>query len=426
MVNEEGGQGYLTLFISFGTFLTLTLLHGSWRSLSRPNYISIYLSAFLIYFSCKTLFESMDLSFFKRSTVGTTGGVLFGLALGNLINVSNSAVYQTCVNNSMLRQIFSLILFFLLLANIWSLKGILMGYLSDLRIDIFLTREHQGNYQRAANFLIINFLILASLIVLFFLLQSSNLFISSFIFLLLGGNALFMSLISQLIGSNAGLVVIIGLLFVFLVWLLTSSTSRIRLSNYRLNLNNLIFNWIGQKAFLMILLSVAIICSIIYFLIQISSFDASTLRITGYGSGNMGSIRGRIGFIESYFVEQLGYNFLFGHIQVDHLTTGQGTYIHSIILSVQTHLGFFGLILFIIFNRSIFKDISFTYKKNFTGNLASNNMYAFFRLCILLFLMIIGSLAAFFLWLPYWFSVGAYANFANNIPKTLAEKRPVQ
>ena len=111
------------------------------------------------------------------------------------------------------------------------------------------------------------------------------------------------------------------------------------------------------------------------------------------------------------FITQFSYNPLFGNMRVDLLTTGQGTYVHSL-LSLLTHLGLVGFTLFVLFLRSLYLQIARP-DQRLQGELKKS--YLLFRLFALVAILLAGLVSAFFVWTPLWFCVGLFA-FGSNAP----------
>ena len=101
------------------------------------------------------------------------------------------------------------------------------------------------------------------------------------------------------------------------------------------------------------------------------------------------------------FAVQFSYNPLFGDIAVDRLTTGSGTYVHSVIMSLLTHLGIIGFILFFLYLFKSFKSIL-----DYGGNVYFNNMYALYCITVFVGMFLIASLSTFFTWSPIWLLMG--------------------
>ena len=113
------------------------------------------------------------------------------------------------------------------------------------------------------------------------------------------------------------------------------------------------------------------------------------------GSLDITSVTSRAGYVLTFF-DQLSVDPVFGNFLADeHIGLPEGTYIHSIILSILTHTGVLGFI--------IFSMILLTIALPRLRTLASVDKLAF--LWALLFLGL-GSLYAFFTWPPFWFFVG--------------------
>jgi len=413
-INE--GQGYLLLYFSLIVFGGLFLLDGGWNLFIRLNYTLLFLIVFLIYFMVNYWIDSTDIAAFKGVTIGTTGGVVFGLVIGFTASFAMDVIYRICSDNKFLGRINFGFVFLLTLISAYLFNDVYSDYLSRIRSDIYLISDEEGFYQRAANFMFIYFIVLVSLVVQLFALKKYNFLISLLLVGLLFVNAALMGTISQLIGSNSGLATVIGLFVVFLTWLYIYAVSSASLAFNKINIKNTFFGWLGKRIIVASLFSLLTLTLAIYYLVQRTGIDLNKLRIFGFGSGSVGSVGSRFGsrleILQSNFVEHLSYSILLGNTQVDTLTTGTGTYVHSILLSVLSHLGIVGLLLFFIFNLFIYRDITHSNIRNSNGSLNSNNIYSLYRYFAIGTVLVFGTLTAFFTWIPYWFAVGFFGGLA--------------
>lgn len=86
---------------------------------------------------------------------------------------------------------------------------------------------------------------------------------------------------------------------------------------------------------------------------------------------------------------------------VDALTTGEGTYTHSFIATLLTHLGIVGFILFFIYLFIAIKE-----KLKSSNNLYVNNLFALYSLIVFAGIFAIASFGTFVAWVPLWFLLG--------------------
>lgn len=135
-----------------------------------------------------------------------------------------------------------------------------------------------------------------------------------------------------------------------------------------------------------ILLSVAVLFSLYYV------FGLPQVSVLNYGAGiNIGSLMGRWEILTEYGLLQLAVDPIFGRVNAENVV-GANLYVHSL-LSIQTHLGLIGVMLFLFFLAwSWFSTVGRSMEKTVIV-LASP----------VLFVCLIGS---FFTWYPLWFVSG--------------------
>lgn len=119
------------------------------------------------------------------------------------------------------------------------------------------------------------------------------------------------------------------------------------------------------------------------------------LAIGGSSIASIGgsSIASRLRILVDSGMEQLAVNPLFGDLAIDHVVGKPGYYLHSI-LSIQTHFGIIGSILFFSF---LIERIVALYGSH--GNILIKTFF--------LPLMIMATIGTLFTWMPLWFVIGA-------------------
>lgn len=105
------------------------------------------------------------------------------------------------------------------------------------------------------------------------------------------------------------------------------------------------------------------------------------------------SIASRLRILVDSGMEQLAVNPLFGDLAVDHVVGKPGYYVHSI-LSIQTHFGIIGSILFF---SCLIERIVALYRSH--GNILIKTFFPP--------LMILATIGTLFTWMPLWFAIGA-------------------
>lgn len=143
---------------------------------------------------------------------------------------------------------------------------------------------------------------------------------------------------------------------------------------------------------IMMLLAVSILATL-PFLREV--IEASRLRPLLEGSLEVTSISSRVSLLGTFF-EQFAVDPLFGNFSADkYIGLPEGSYVHSFILSVLTHTGVAG---FVVFSIALVSIVVSRY-----GQLTSVDILAFRAAGVL---MVLGTLYTFFTWPPVWFFIG--------------------
>lgn len=398
--NEGGvGYGYLAIFILFFIILFLsTIKLYSFRYIKKST---LALMIFLCYFMFNYLFDAWDLSSFKAVTIGTTSGVIFGLIIGMCLAYGNVVLYRIINLKKSYFRISFVLLFILLSYTFFISYDVLVFNMEYLRADKFLIETQEGKYQRPAVFMLMMYLTILSISTIHLILKSS-LFLTLYILLSNTIVALFFMFISQLIGSNSALVTIAGLLIVFFTYIFIAKGNW--LFRQKINIRNILMGKIFLKMFLFILIGLLILISLLVGLFDILDLNTDMFRITGFGANESSSMNSRIEIFKNNFIEHLSYNPIFGNTIVDTLTTGEGSYVHSL-LSILTHLGMVGFVLFLTYLFFMYKDISLN---NDNTQLYNLKKYSLFRIFVLGTILIYGLVSASYIWMPLWFAFGLF------------------
>lgn len=106
------------------------------------------------------------------------------------------------------------------------------------------------------------------------------------------------------------------------------------------------------------------------------------------------SVTARVEILRSHALNQLRVNPIFGDLRAERFEGGEGRYLHSL-LSIQTHLGIVGSILFFGFYALRFSLVQVNGTQGSLG------------LAVVGTLFVVGVTSTFFTWVPIWFAVGA-------------------
>lgn len=417
----DRGNGYVYLIC----FMFISLLLQLMSNLNVKHYkikiSTIILFFFLSYFFMSVLIDIDDIELIKAYTVGTTGGVFFGLYMGFYVSVVISDMYLMMKRASGGYLFVSLCITIFMIFSFLILTFIFEKYYFNVRDDLFLIVDKGVKYQRIGNYIFIHFMIVSTLLFLINLLKKSFL---SVIFLI---NILFYLLIasisiaiSQITGSNSGFVCIT--IFCVATFATMAISNKSQFLNHQLDRNAKILLYVKliKHSFVKLLKYFVTLSTCFLVLIYIFSIDINKFRIFGFGQGYLRSLNTRIFLIKRYFIDQWSYNPLFGNSMVDKLTTGTGSYAHSLPLSLLSHLGFVGFCLFVIYLIQIYIELSHLH--NLSIGFYSNKRISLFRLIMFGIVLSISTITAFYTWLPLWFAVGMFG-VSRCISYPMIEKR---
>lgn len=397
----------LILSIFLGLSLLLSLLLQFNFSIKKSF---IFLLFFFIYFCIKIFFDLGDLESIKRLTIATNVGVILFYILGltsrfavnGIFNLNYKTKYKKLFN------VFLLTLFFLFSVLI---VDVLLSYLPRLRVDKFYLQNFKGFYQRAGDFITISSIYMTVIYNLFIIISKHKEKISFFtnFFKIIFYSSMILNLgISQMIGSNKATVLLIGFLILSIMIDLFNSFKFNRIHMSKILIINLKSKTL-YKVSSFFLLSFITLIFLLFLALYFFNVDINQLRITGWGSLEISSLTGRLNLLNNFWIH-FNYAPIFGNMNVDALTTGEGSYIHSFILSLITHTGLFGFFIFVFYLFFATKEllsIKITELDNkYLKKLYFHNNEKIFYTFLFLIIFIIGSFGTFFTWAPLWFSFG--------------------
>ena len=402
------GRPYLLIFFLLGILNNLIAKKYNFKGklLLRKDNIAIIL--FILFISIKLILED-PLNLF--SYIFSTSGGIFTFFLMGLISTNcftNITKLDIKFGFSKISQIIDT--FYVSLSLIFSLM-ILKNFLQLIRPDSFFINqkliEGVNQYQRTGDFILIfSFL---NIIFLLKLLKQKNK-ISSLLIAPFSGLVFFSCNIasSLLIGSNkASLISIFFFMmyvFLFLISQIPKSATLIRFFFLKLKILKR-----GKINLRFLKFSFFIIIGILSVLLLLLNSDLyQNTRLSGYGEG-ASSITSRIALFKNFFVH-FDFAPFWGNMNVDDITTGPGSYVHSIPFYLLTHTGVVGLGLFFIsINNYVFYFGNRLTLKD--SNLANRKVrrifyFDFFLFCILLFSIFVGFIGSIIVWPYLWFVLG--------------------
>lgn len=403
---SEGSPALAVLVLSVllgGFLIVLEML------LKQNMYIKksfLFLILFFTYFIVNsTLNRPNDL---KALLLATSGGIILFYILGSLVSTNLLYVRERILNSNQFLNMFNffyIVLCFLFLALFLDTFATLMA---NVRTDLFLLADLDGMYQRPGAFLVISFFIYSFMTAFFLFVnkyaKKSRLMVlvtfvlfGLYFLLTIGG-----MLLSQMIGSNNTLVNLGGLLFattIFYIFINFIEPENL-LSRIKLNIKKIFLSKLGSKLFVSIFVSLFVVLVLLVGLINFFDIDLDQFRIFSFGSGEISSVSSRLALWDNFFIH-FDYNPIFGNMAVDALTTGKGSYVHSFIATLITHLGIVGFILFFIYLFVAIKE-----KLKNSNNLYVNNLITLYSLIVFAGIFTIASFGTFVTWAPLWFLLG--------------------
>ncbi|MGB3724192.1 MAG: hypothetical protein WA981_00355 [Glaciecola sp.] len=413
---------------STGTVIVLLFLLGCFALVIFTGYKGILgkiptslfaLLVFLIYFAISLMMSIYDIDLLISFTVATTGGVIFAVLCGLACNICLHKLHIYLTKDLSLVTFARIFTTVLLACTCLFSYQILLNNLANVRADIFLLSEDTVDYQRPAAFMLMIFVFLCALVASLVTVSTKNskVFVFTNLALCFVLSAIFMML-SQLIGSNSGLVTILITFVIFTFFILSQYLETTRLNQLAsTGFYPIIFSRLGVNLFVYGIICCLVLGLIIYAALLKSGIDLSVFRIFGFGTGDNSSVNSRMALYDNFLIH-LDYSPIFGNMFVDIYTTGQGSYLHSI-LSIVPHLGIVGTFLFILLLVLIYRDVT-NYRANMIGLCAQKSFFVY-RLAVITSVLLFCTFSTFFTWIPLWFTLaflGIIFNLDNNAKRS--------
>lgn len=404
IVNVGGVGTALPLLIGY-VFLSIILILALWIKSNFYLRAHFFIFLFLIvWISIRVTIDLGDMEYLKQITIATTGGMLLFYVLGAFLSINFQGSLFNIYNGEFAK--FVMIVFCIL--QIWTL------YNFSLRLDpnLFYLLNVDGSYQRAGDFLSISFIIFSYFYLAYVFTRLSRMVskIAYIFWMFAYTTSTLMALVSsQLFGSNSATAVILGVYFITFVMGFVISQKNMLLSYLRQQLSlpwgRKLIKQFGVMAILggggSILLMVAIISA--------TSFDITSLRLLGFGSGTNSSLLSRVEILLETGMNQLGYAPILGNINVAYITTGDsGLTLHSFFPYVMANLGLVGLaIVLMIFTSIIFQLYYEVRRGKYTGFVGYKlNMMAIYSIFIFIYILLFSNISTGISWSVLWFTVG--------------------
>jgi hypothetical protein len=396
------GVGYVFLFL----FLFSTLFF----QIRNPFLIFytikkniLFVLFFLAYLCLRQVLDSQSFSGIISFMFGTTSGIFFSFGLGVAVSYVFCNIYNTLLAlPGSIYYFRNFVLIYFIFCLFFSFD-LLQYYLSFRVPTAFSIAEIPVNYQRPGMLL---FLFNIQNAILFAIHRSFLNYKRHYIGIFFYTICISSALLAQLIGSNFAFVGVLLLSGVMLLYGRLVNVSRGFYYQKKLSLGPFFFGWIGKEIFKVGLITLILGTLILYVINFLSLVDLRSLRIFG-DNWEVDSITERFRLINLLFIEHFNFAPVFGNMTVHEVMETQ--YIHSL-LSLFTHLGITGFILFFILFYFIYKDIERCGK--YINNV--NFEYQLLRLLMISFILFLAALSNFITWMPLWFIVGLFAvSFIN-------------
>ena len=349
---------------------------------------------FLIYLFLMHITKIYDYGQLREIFFGSTSGIFLFSVLGifvarNFSNIvtlysSHSSYPATIlIGLACFQVVFSL----QILAEFWSIK----------REDYFLIDGRSvpwTDHQRTGNFVSIYAFILCWLA--FYAAQVRK---NKLVLALISIVALFgffsLAISSQLAGSNGAFIFCLAInVLAFLFLFLTKLIHHLSKTNA--------FQTVAIMFFAAILFCVALLTGIAIVL-EIFNWDISQLRVFGLGKMEFSFISSRVELVRDNFWLHFQLAPLFGHVEVELHTTGEGTYVHGLFFYLLTHAGLVGAGLFFMMCLTVIRSENCYYLEK---QLSVANIAGRFGKLAFITVLFIGAVSHTLHWGLLWFVIG--------------------
>lgn len=408
---ENGSVGikYLIGFFLLCLFIIITKYKSIKKTGLRRS--AIVLVIFWIYFIVKIAIDIGDPLAVKSYMFGTTGGMITFYILGALTSVilTNINILYTRFNKFYIFDALVLAYFIINAIMLLNLYNVLEAKMRD---DIFAITQEKVDYQRPGDFIVISYLLSVFLYVRYIGFKKNfNIFVlkvgRTLVFSLMTLSTMLSLIATQMIGSNKSAVLVLMTYFILITGraLLSKKNIRTYISNKYRSLFKLIFFryflYIIIFSIVGVLISVTVLLAFSYYF----NIELSTTRLGGYGEGFYNPLATRIDLF-TLFLPHMSYSGLLGNMNVDCMTTGCGTFIHSSLLMLLTHTGIVGLLLFCTYLLFALKESNklrgyYNESSVFIENI--NQLYLKVILAVVFMMSLIGTAIS---WSVLWFLFG--------------------
>jgi hypothetical protein len=211
-----------------------------------------------------------------------------------------------------------------------------------------------------------------------------------------------LALMSQIMGSNAGpaFILPLGVLLVavwFAPYAVRTASAAARHMHWR---------QLARHAFAVASWSLVLVmgsAGLLYAAVSSGAVDVTQYRAFGFDQASLmnSSVASRFELLDRNFLTHLGYEPVFGNFFVDRLTTGDGSYAHSLI-AVLPHLGLVGTFLFLAMWVAIAKQLRAAWIQSQSS--ITTQRFAMLSIVVIgwssVFLLLTNFFTSVLLWLP--------------------------
>lgn len=358
-VGERGRVAWLmALCVSFGAFWIFASRGAVLRSVIRLPLLLFLV--FIGYFSYRCMRDDVPMDVLKAYLFGTDSGmVLYGLLGAAFACALSVMLNERGDDRRGLRCSFVVLA---IAALSFMHTGLLAFEFYERRIEgYFLISGVNGLYQRAGDLLTIRAFSLyalagtATLISIrnITALQQIELRFANFLVL---ANVFLSAVLAQAMGANKATLLLLTY-FAIAVYSFLWMHFALRKMASEVNRGASIsaaFRDTSRVVVNNFLLLAGLFVSSALLLASYLGLTPSMFRMLGYGSWAISSFTSRFELLRENFMPQFSYSPIWGNVSVDRLTTGEGTYVHSVFLYPLTHTGAVG---FLIFSFAVYLGI---------------------------------------------------------------------
>lgn len=414
-----GTFGLRYLIGAYSAFLLAVTVADDLPRLIKIKRVTLILAAFLFYTITKYYFEA-DEHQISQVVYGTTQGLLFSLSVGLVASYALFTIYNLFAHKQ-LSGIITLCTIGYLIFVAASLYYFIQAGAQYSREDAFRILDNVS-YQRPGDLLIVQLLITSCTAILLLTRSKQFKFIIFVVLLVLIMTiSALTGILSQLFWSNKGLLAGGGIAFIYIVCSFAALRGR---ADQNIGVTNILLSRLGLYLLLGMMVGVTTVAATAIGALDLFNVEYTQLRLFER-EDEIRSVSARTELFRLNFLKHFEYSPIFGHTQVEKIFGDHGQYVHST-LSVLTHLGVVGFIMFLFLVIGLYMEITGGNSAHREDVLSNNSIYGLLRLGLFSFILAMGLYSAFFTWMPLWFSIGflgTWFSFKSNEKKHHRKKR---